>query len=461
MIGHAKEGAKAAGVEREAAFQRAVEGEERIDAAATAARKLSSDMNKKLKQIEDVAAAKERDEKLTAFFADPVKNIATAMSVVEGGNPKDLRTVLTLLQPTAGTEDRQEDMKRARIELVSKALSSKKAREVLARKPGVATSVVLEAEGLGVLTPEMLDGFGPDAPQMCRTFAIEIAKRKPKAASKPGDADAKTAEPSVLEDWVWAKADPTDWNKRENGTSAQVFNSLWNARNFEQMAKLIGRKFDAGQAHNTEKDEGRGSREGVWSGFVQPLEHLLGNYVKRVHLAGKPLDKLSDEDRAAIGEPSQALAARVEEVKKAAEQAAELGRKRETLPPQSDEHRKLGEEVAKLTATKLTHEQTEELKNLEGLKGKVAGAKVLLEALEKSNATSIATSYKTTPSTRTATTACSTNRMRPSPSTSPRGARRSTTRSRRTRSSTAAPMSTPSRPTSRSRRAPICVTSRR
>jgi hypothetical protein len=59
---------------------------------------------------------------------------------------------------------------------------------------------------------------------------------------------------SVLEKWIWEKADPDDWNKRENGTSAQVFNSLWNARNFDQMVKLIERKFDAGQAHNTEKD---------------------------------------------------------------------------------------------------------------------------------------------------------------------------------------------------------------
>jgi hypothetical protein len=396
VAGYAKAGAELSGDEREAEFQRAVEGEERIDAAAAAARKLSSDMNKKLKQIEDAAALKERQEKLAAFFKEPARNIAATVARVESGNPADLRTALAMLQPTAGTEELQGDMKQARIDLVSQALSSPKARDSLARMPGVATSVVLEAEGLGVLAPVMLDGFGPKAPEMCRTFAIEIAKRKPKASSQEGDKDAKAVPPPVLETWVWKNAKPDDWNQRENGTSAQVYNSLWNARNFEQMAEMIGRGFDAGQAFNTEKDEGRGSREGVWSGFVQPLEHLLGHYVKRVHLAAQPLDKLSDEDRAAIGEPSQALEARMGEVKKTGELLAELGRKRDALlPEQAEERRKIDETVSKLKAVALTHEESETLKNLEGLKAKVAGARQILKALETAKGTSIATSYET------------------------------------------------------------------
>jgi hypothetical protein len=117
--------------------------------------------------------------------------------------------------------------------------------------------------------------------------------------------------------------------------------------------------------------------------------------------AGRP-DKLSDEDRAAIGEPSKALSARAEDVKKAAEQAAALAKKRDALPQgdaasteQKQERQTLEKAIAKLEAVKLTHEETEELKNLVGLKAKVAGAKLLLQALEGSNRSSIATSYET------------------------------------------------------------------
>lgn len=385
--------------EREAAFKAAVEGDDAVLAAAQDVRRAIDLMNKAAKVIEGEAQARLRRKTLLDTLPGLKSAAGDTLQLVEQATPARLQEIVALLVPGKDDGDLAAQMTQARVNLLQAALTSPTACAKLANKPASANVLVLAAEGLRILTPEMLDCFGDKAPQMCRNFAIEIAKRKPAAlAGEGGAADARKA--SVLEDWVWAKADPADWNRRENGTSAQVFNSLWNARNYEQMAQLIARKFDAGQAFNTEKDDGRGSREGVWSGFVQPLEHLMGNYVKRVHLAGLPLDQLDDQDRAAIGEPSQELAALAEKVRRAEQQAARLAGQRDLLPQgeaatsqQRAQRKDLEARIAELGKLTLSHGQKNALKDLAGLKAKVAGARQLLQALEKAGDTSIATSY--------------------------------------------------------------------
>ena len=86
--------------------------------------------------------------------------------------------------------------------------------------------------------------------------------------------------------WIWNTTTKGIWTKKEAGIAAQVYNALWNAPNYpdkyETIAKLVSRG-GTSQAFDLGRDLGRGKREGEWSGFIQPLEHLLGNYVKSVH----------------------------------------------------------------------------------------------------------------------------------------------------------------------------------
>ncbi|MGH4000655.1 MAG: hypothetical protein ACRDTJ_24695 [Pseudonocardiaceae bacterium] len=65
-----------------------------------------------------------------------------------------------------------------------------------------------------------------------------------------------------------------------DGLAAKVFNSLWRGGHDDLIVHLIKLGADSNQsAIFASGDSGR-DQEGVWSGFVQPLEHLLGNYLR-------------------------------------------------------------------------------------------------------------------------------------------------------------------------------------
>lgn len=103
--------------------------------------------------------------------------------------------------------------------------------------------------------------------------------------------------------WIWDVTTKSLWTKKENGIAAQVYNALWNASNdpdkYKRIAELVKRGGTA-QAFDLGRDLGRGKREGEWSGFIQPLEHLLGNYIKAVHENSTAVDKAKLEGAALI-----------------------------------------------------------------------------------------------------------------------------------------------------------------
>ncbi|MET7422680.1 hypothetical protein [Dactylosporangium sp. NPDC005555] len=79
--------------------------------------------------------------------------------------------------------------------------------------------------------------------------------------------------------WVLKNIDLEAWNKPKQGLAARAYNMLWHAGRFGDMIALIDRGVSPRLPATTGSDNGR-NREGVWSGYIQPLEHLLGNYVR-------------------------------------------------------------------------------------------------------------------------------------------------------------------------------------
>jgi hypothetical protein len=109
-----------------------------------------------------------------------------------------------------------------------------------------------------------------------------------------GDAAPAVAAQTLLKVWnqpTWATPDllqwtcrtipKADWNDRPRGLAARAYNALWEAGRFDLICDLIKAGVDSMQSCSDSMDMGR-RREGIWSGYVQPLEHLLGNYLKLV-----------------------------------------------------------------------------------------------------------------------------------------------------------------------------------
>lgn len=79
---------------------------------------------------------------------------------------------------------------------------------------------------------------------------------------------------------------PGRW--KTDGLSAKVFNMLWRDRRYDVINQLIAMGADTNQAAIYPAGPNAINGEGLYSGYVQPLVHLLGNYVRRASLADPP-----------------------------------------------------------------------------------------------------------------------------------------------------------------------------
>lgn len=156
-------------------------------------------------------------------------------------------------------------------EIIDKVLRQPAQLAILAQDPVLCGDIILMAEKQGQLDDAVLQQLGANASAVATRVLLEKTR--------------DGVEPGKTTDWMWDAVTKEDWNAKDKGVSAQVFNSLWNQGDFDQICKLIAKDANPGQAHSLGQDTGRGSgkREGVWSGFIQPLEHLLGNYIRKVH----------------------------------------------------------------------------------------------------------------------------------------------------------------------------------
>jgi len=86
-----------------------------------------------------------------------------------------------------------------------------------------------------------------------------------------------------LRDWLIASVDVKVLNERSSGRACRLLNMLWNAKAYNAIKGLIQREIDIMQPATATFDGGPGY-EGVYSGFVQPLGHVLAEDVWRVYL---------------------------------------------------------------------------------------------------------------------------------------------------------------------------------
>jgi hypothetical protein len=80
--------------------------------------------------------------------------------------------------------------------------------------------------------------------------------------------------------WMLGAADAQHLNDREECLAAEVYNKLWNDRKYDDIVLLMKKGVDVTQPK--EMPGFSGGREGFYSGFIQPLEHVLAKYVSRI-----------------------------------------------------------------------------------------------------------------------------------------------------------------------------------
>jgi hypothetical protein len=114
--------------------------------------------------------------------------------------------------------------------------------------------------------------------QLGNVKAPVVGKALARFYGSPEDDRTLTPKLAKLEQHITTK----EWNDPANGLAARAFNALWNAGRYDKACELIGQGLDTAQPcqDKTQKGRAAGNDEGVWSGFVQPISHLLGNYLR-------------------------------------------------------------------------------------------------------------------------------------------------------------------------------------
>lgn len=112
-------------------------------------------------------------------------------------------------------------------------------------------------------------------------------------------ADPAELGPDLLA-WLFASVTVPEWNDPVQELAARGLNLLWTAGDYDRICQLIAAGVDCTVSA---KAWGGPTREGVFSGYVQPLTHVLGRYVKSISMLDTP-------DEPALPDPTKVRGAR-------------------------------------------------------------------------------------------------------------------------------------------------------
>lgn len=162
----------------------------------------------------------------------------------------------------------------------------------LATKLGI-TDAKAAGKILGECDPAILKGLdlgqvlGANKNEFVGQALLQIST-KTKAGAGTAVNRQNNLDPALFEHLA-SQIDEKTWNDaapglgRKRGLAPLVCNRLWNTGHYDEICKLVDLKVDTSLPFNLDEDTTEASRgEGVWSGFVQPLQHVLGNYVRNV-----------------------------------------------------------------------------------------------------------------------------------------------------------------------------------
>ncbi|MDU9006762.1 hypothetical protein [Sedimentitalea todarodis] len=167
-----------------------------------------------------------------------------------------------------------------REEIVKTVLMVPDCCRELAKNPKLCGEMIAMAQGMGMLTPGILKSLGDQTEDVA--CSIVFQRSSVKLDQKVSSGGGKGFSEADLNEWLIDIIPKDTWNDKKTGLGARVINNLWNAGDFDLLCTLITKDVDPSLPFSLPLVTSRGTQEGVWSGFVQPVEHLLGNYVKLV-----------------------------------------------------------------------------------------------------------------------------------------------------------------------------------
>jgi hypothetical protein len=165
-------------------------------------------------------------------------------------------------------------------------IGSKKGWEALAASPELAGDILSAAD------PEKLKEFDlSETLGQKKNDAVSAALMRMSLKGKPPSGGVTNRDGQLdpaLFKHLATQIKPDVWNDvgagigaKKRGLGARVCNGLWNKFNFDQICDCIDAGVNTSLPFNV-GDNSLAGNEGVWSGFVQPMEHVLGNYLQEV-----------------------------------------------------------------------------------------------------------------------------------------------------------------------------------
>ncbi|MFO0906360.1 MAG: hypothetical protein U0939_25365 [Pirellulales bacterium] len=173
---------------------------------------------------------------------------------------------------SAGTE-KPEDLKTHRTDLIS----TDEGKKLLATRRELAENVLSEisADELNGLD---LDGiFGDEKPTVVAGALLRLAKNETSAFAN--------FDPQLFVDLA-RNVPVDDWNNQTatdgplKGLGARVCQALWRNQNYDQICSLIDLGVDTSLATRVDDKDGKGG--GVYSGFIQPIQHVTSKLLRQV-----------------------------------------------------------------------------------------------------------------------------------------------------------------------------------
>ena len=159
-------------------------------------------------------------------------------------------------------------------------LSTDQGRDLLAAVPH------LRGDVLSSVDPAYLDGldldaiFGPAKDDVLAEALLSMGKRQ-WPLNRDGKVDrVQQFDPAAFSK-LKVKVSAAKWNDKRRGLGPQVCQGLWKNGNYDQIAELIRYDVDTSLAARVTGNE---IGKGVWSGFFQPIQHVVSNQLRDVSL---------------------------------------------------------------------------------------------------------------------------------------------------------------------------------
>ncbi len=134
--------------------------------------------------------------------------------------------------------------------------------------------------------------FGGDGPAQLGTHTAAVATAMVRQNWAKATLDPAKVGIDVYT-WLQKRIDTATWNDPARGLAARIYNNLWTLGQTDRICELITAGVDSSLPARHGEGEVASDRQGVWSGFVQPLQHMLGHYVRRVTV-DRELDKTTN-----------------------------------------------------------------------------------------------------------------------------------------------------------------------